>query len=180
MNKFITGSCLLGLSNAQDADYVILCDGDSKDYFVHKYENGADCFYKTKANLDSYMNFERPFTHRNAEHYVTTYQYDCNLVSQGFPYRYSVLEKRAQYVRLLRWIVQNKALNFDEQVLANIDDGTTLTKGLYHVAYLTFILANNSVTLTAEQKDAVQRIHDKQMPVSYLQLLRSQIDALAA
>lgn len=45
-------------------------------------------------------------------------------------------------------------------------------KNIYHIAYNLFILLNNSVTLTEEQMNIVQKIHDCEMPIQYLQELR--------
>ena len=41
-------------------------------------------------------------------------------------------------------------------------------KKIYHIAYNMFILQNNSPILTNEQKEIVQKIHDKEMPIEYL------------
>lgn len=178
MEKYLIGSCLLGLRDPKDADYVVLTEGDNADSCVHKYENGEDCFYKTKANLDSYMNFERKFTHETVPTYIVSYQYDAEIIGQDFPVKYNVSAQRSKYVELLKWIVANKALNFDKSVLACINDGTKLTKNLYHVAYLLFILQNNTVALTNKQKQTVQQIHDGAMPVDYLDELERAIYAL--
>ena len=85
---------------------------------------------------------------------------------------YRILDRRSDYVSLLNWIVDNKACNFIK--LKNMNHGHC-SKLIYHIAYLTFILENNSTSLTAEQKETVQQIHDRAMPMEYLDELAEKI-----
>lgn len=174
-NKYLVGSYALGMSNSKDIDYVIIVDGNDSEYCVKKVEDGADHFYKTKDNLDSFMLFQRPFTQKNIQQYVINYQYDQNLIDNKFPIKYNILEQRQKYIEMLNWIVDNKALNFNKEINLN---GWKCSKLLYHVAYLVFILENNSTTLTNKQKAIVQQIHDKQMSVTYLDELSAKIKSL--
>lgn len=175
MEKYLVGSQALNLNRAKDADYVILVDGNGRDYCVHTFEDGEDRFYLTKANLDSYMNFEREFCGRTILRYAINYQYDKRIISADFPHKYDILSRRENYVEMLKWIVDNKALNFDKSLKIN---DWKCSAVIYHVAYLTFILENNEVSLSAEQIAQVQKIHDKQMPVSFLDELAEKIKNL--
>jgi hypothetical protein len=52
------------------------------------------------------------------------------------------------------------------------------SKLIYHFAYNLFILQNNSVYLTPEQKEIIQKIHDCQMPIEYLDELERMLNEL--
>lgn len=173
--KYLVGSYALGLSNSKDADYVVIVDGYDSEYCVKKFEDGAEHFYETKANIDSFMLFERPFVHQNILRYAINYQYDQSIIDSEFPLKYNILDQRQKYVEMLNWIVDNKALNFNKGINLN---NWKCSKLIYHVAYIVFILENNSTTLTSKQKAIVQKIHDKQMPIAYLDELSKRIKSL--
>lgn len=171
-NKYLVGSCLLGLGSNKDIDYAIIVENEDKTYHLHSFENGHDCFFASRSNIEMYMNFEKPFTRKNIFRYVINYQYDADIIKQDFPIEHHIAEKRSDYIRMLNWIVDSRELNFDKDL--NFNDWK-VSPLLYHVAYLTFILENDSTTLTAEQKAIVQQIHDKQMSVEYLDVLEEKI-----
>ena len=165
MKKFLVGSKLVGLDNAKDNDIVVLNDEDGR----------TDIHYITEASLNERMTFKLPQNARAALTYMYNYQYDIDIIKQDFPYVYHILDMRNKYIEVLNWIVDNQALGFNRRVDYN---NGHLAKHMYHVAYTTFIMLNNSVELTSEQKDIVQKIHDKQMPRGYLDELENIIRAL--
>lgn len=171
MEKYLIGSCLLGLTNNHDCDYIVLADGDINLY-KHQFVDEKDVFTRSKENLDATMLFQLPFDNKNIRRYIVNYQYDRDIIGQDFPYEYHILDRRGDYINLLNWIVDNQALNFKK--IPYLNHGNC-SKVIYHIAYTTFILENNSTTLTAEQKAIVQKIHDLQMPQSYLDVLEEKI-----
>lgn len=172
--RYRVGSTLLGLSNNHDVDFIVLCDGNETTY-ERKREGSDDVLYRSVQNIKKYMNFEYPITRQNARIYVVNYQLDANIISQNFPVEYHILDRRIDYIHLLLDIVNNKLLNFKR--IPCLNNGC-MSKILYHVAYTTFIMQNNSTTLTAEQKEIVQKIHDRQMPQDYLDELEEIIRGL--
>lgn len=175
MQKYLIGSCLLGLKNNHDCDYIVVVDGDASLYEQQQFANEKDTYIRSKENIDSTMLFRLPFENENARKYIVNYQLDKDIIGQDFPYEYHVLDRREDYIRLLNWIVDNKALNF---VKDNGLNHGNCSKIIYHVAYTVFILENNSTALTTEQKEIVQKIHDKQMPNAYLDVLAEKIKNL--
>jgi hypothetical protein len=75
-------------------------------------------------------------------------------------------------IQLLNYIVEKKKLNF------NKDIGNYCYNQLYHFAYNLFILQNNSVELTPEQFEIVQKIHDEKMPISYLDEMKNLLEEI--
>ncbi len=169
--KYLVGSKLLGLSNCHDEDYITLVDGN-EDVNVRKYIDYKDVVVRSVQNVDKCMNFELPLNENTARYYIVNYQMDKEIIGQNFPLEYRILDRRSDYVSLLNWIVDNKACNFIK--LKNMNHGHC-SKLIYHIAYLTFILENNSTSLTAEQKETVQQIHDRAMPMEYLDELAEKI-----
>lgn len=173
-NQYQIGSRLLGLKNPHDDDKLIIKDESSKDY-IQQYENQKDTYMRTKKSLDDTMLFRLPFDKKTVRWYIVNYQLDANIIKQGFPIEYHVLDRRDDYIRLLNYVVEYQELNFKKDENLN---GGNCAKGIYHVAYLTFILENNSVELTEEQRGIVQKIHDKEMPQEYLDVLKQKIKDL--
>lgn len=172
--KYLIGSHLLGLQNNHDTDYLVIIN-DEDDIYSRRCVDGEDIVYCTKTNIDNRMNFRYTIDDRTASYYIINYQLDKDIIGQEFPLSYSILDRRNDYVKLLNFIVDNKACNFTREV--DFNNGHT-AKNIYHIAYLVFILENNSTKLTEEQKVIVQKIHDKQMPREYLDELEAKIRKL--
>lgn len=172
--KFQVGSRLLGLNNCHDNDFIVIVEGDVEIY-KQQYLNEKEIFIRSKQNLDSTMLFELPFNLKTIRWYIVNYQLDKNIIGQDFPIEYHVLDRRDDYIRMLNWIVDNKACNFNKCIYLN---NGNCSKMIYHVAYTAFILHNNSTILTKEQKEIIQKIHDLQMPQSYLDDLKDLIKGL--
>lgn len=171
--QYLVGSKLLGLDNNSDIDYLVLVDDSyGGDFYEYDKQNDIEYHRRTASMLLRTLKFELPFDKKTIRYYVVNYQLDENIIGQDFPYKYSILDNRDKYVEMLNWIVDNKALNFAK--IAELNSGNC-SKGIYHLAYIMFILENNSPTLTAEQKNIVQKIHDLNMPQSYLDVLEEKI-----
>lgn len=175
MDKYLVGSYGCGISNNHDYDYLAIVDGDDTVYRHEYTEEHTDVFVRSKPNIDKTMLFRLPFTNITVRYYMYNYQLDKEIIGQDFPLEYHILDRRKDYIALLNYIVDNKCLNFKK--IPRYNHGNC-SKLIYHIAYLTFILENNSTTLTAEQKAIVQKIHDKQMPQDYLDVLEEKIRKL--
>lgn len=171
--NYIVGSKMLGLRNAHDTDCLVLIDSTDAIY-KRGFENNMDMLYRSSADLKAYMNFEIPFASSSKAiiRYLANYQFDRDIIGQDFPLEFHILDKKEKYLELLNYILATKSANFDKDL--NFNNGHC-SKLIYHVAYLTFILENNSTELTAEQREIVQKIHDKKMPVEYLDVLEEKI-----
>lgn len=178
--EYLVGSSLLNLNNGIDADYFVF--DESKDGFQLRTdkENHIDYFYASSTVLNRYFNFEEDYkTSINAVRvYSILYQYDIDIIKQDFPITFHVLNHREEYIEFLKYLATNNASIFNI-VIKNRQTGLSYChKNTYHIAYLTYIFKNNSLTLTAEQKQKIQTIHDRQMPLSYLDELKAEIMAL--
>lgn len=177
--KFLVGSKQLGLSNDNsDMDYVILKNDLEVNHKVeHDKETNIDLFiYKTQF-LKDLMNFNVPYINsKNIILYKILYQYDIGIINQDFPIEYHVLDHIEQWKEFLLYVLESKVLVFCVYIKQN--NKLYCAKDTYHIAYLTYILKNNSTTLTAEQKQKIQTIHDKQMPLEFLDELKAEIMAL--
>lgn len=173
--KYLIGSKLLGLQNNKDLDYLVIVDDDDERAGTRYSDNGEDVFYISKSVQDKTMSFALPFDQNTARRYIKSYALDADIIGQDFPLIYHILDKRGKYIELLNYIVDNRACNF---IHTDKFNGGNCSKLIYHVAYLTFIIENNSVDLTDEQKAIVQQIHDLKMPYTYLQTLEDKIRSL--
>ena len=176
MKKYLIGSSLLGLSNNKDEDYVIIDNSiDNKYGSIHEYKDGVDYFYKTAQRLDDIFNFRVDYK-KDLYPFVVAYQYDKDIIKQDFPLEYHILDNREKWKEFLIYIAVGEKMNFTKKV--KFTNGC-ISKLIYHIAYLTYILKNNSTTLTTEQKQKIQKIHDKQMPLEFLDELKADIMNLA-
>lgn len=156
MKKYLVGSKLLGLQNAHDTDILLLDEEE---------EERVDIHYCTKSFLFKRMNFELPIEKPYINAYLHNYQLDADIIGQNFPYEYHILDQKDKYIELLTYLVDNKLMGFGRGEKYNCGQ---LLKSIYHVAYIAFIMQNNSTELTEEQKAIIQKIHDNQMPQEYL------------
>lgn len=157
--KYLIGSKLLGLTNEKDKDYVII----STEYEHKKIkENEEDILYSSKEHLLKRFFFEdyqtKPFF------YVVNYQFDKSIIGQDFPIEYNLLDYKDKLIEFLKWIVINKRVGFLHDRINN----EFCLKMTYHVAYNVFILLNNNPIINDNQKAIIQKIHDGQMPIDYL------------
>lgn len=164
MNKFLIGSKLLDLINNKDEDYICLTDEEK---FRKEFIDNKEILYMPQNMLLSRLNFQLDdnYGHLRYYLYITSYQYDQNIIGQDFPIKYHYLEHKDQYMKLIDHIIKNKEFNFNKDITA---DNRCCTKIIYHIAYNIFILKNNSPIITEEQKAIIQKIHDLEMPIDYL------------
>ena len=158
--KYLIGSKLLGLSNAKDTDYMVI----SNEYdYKRIYENGEDVMHISEDHMLKCMNFNYDF--KECAHFlILNYQYDADIIGQNFPIDYHLLDHRSKVIKLLKNIITNKLLNMNKRVSVK---GEFCSKYMYHIAYNVFILQNNSPIITPEQKEIIQKLHDRTMPISF-------------
>lgn len=166
MKKYQVGSKLLGLKNSKDNDFVVLCE----DLVLTKrvIENGEEIFYKTKKELMYTLTFKLI----NNSNTLFNYQYDRDIIGEDFPVEYHLLDYKNELILYLNKIVDSKLFNFNKLITCN--NGNCSPK-IYHIAYIVFIIKNNSPIITEEQKEIIQKIHDANMPISYLDELTKMI-----
>lgn len=161
MEQYLVGSKLIGLKNCRDTDYLIVYEGE-----MPKVERiqGVECFYTTKEFLGKTLRFEKEsIIMKNRS--MFNYQLDTEIIGQNFPIEYHILNYRKELIKYLQKVVMFKKYKFDKE---KYNKNNCCDKKIYHIAYNMFILQNNSPILTNEQKEIVQKIHDKEMPVEYL------------
>ena len=170
--KYLVGSTMLGLSNNRDKDYLVITDeyGDYKS--VRNGEEDIICIsYDTLVNR---MEFKSDYK-TNAYFLILNYQFDKDIIGQDFPIEYHILDYKKELIQLLKTIVEYKLLNLNKRVSIK---GGLCSKWLYHIAYNVFIIQNNSTVLTSEQKETIQKIHDKEMLISFRDELIKMISKL--
>ena len=159
--EYIIGSKCLGLDNARDIDAIVFTDDIE---FKKETKDGKDIVYTTIEKFNTILNFEEPVGYRRFL-MLTNYQKDRQIIGKDFPIEYSILEHKEELIALIVESILQGEFNFNKRVTAN---GGHCSKKIYHIAYNIFILKNNSPIITTEQKAIVQRIHDCEMPIEYL------------
>ena len=167
MNKFLVGSCLLGLANVKDTDYMVIEDERK----FAEFKDGIDYRYRTLENVKETLAFKG-----NDDRKLFNYQLDKTINKEfGEILPYNLLDYKSELISYLKDIVKYKRFNFDKRVTSN---NGHCTKIIYHIAYNLFIVENNSPIITAKQKAIIQKIHDRLMPIDYLDTLKEKIDKL--
>lgn len=170
--KFLVGSKLLNLDNSRDIDYVVIADKDEWglhkspfDYHVWSEQDMLDVFDFNTQNAD----------YKKLKKLLVAYQYDYRIIQQDFPWHFDILLIREKVKNFLKFVVATQECNFSRHVCMKRKNCSKL---IYHFAYNLFILQNNSVYLTPEQKEIIQKIHDCQMPIEYLDELERMLNEL--
>lgn len=133
-----------------------------------EFKNGVDYRYRTLENVKKTLEFKG-----NDGRKLFNYQLDKSINKEfGEFLPYTLLDYRNELVTYLKDIVKYKRFNFDKRVTSNKGH---CTKIIYHIAYNLFILENNSPIITDEQKEIIQKIHDRLMPIEYLDELEKRI-----
>ena len=169
--KYLIGSKLLGLTNEKDKDYMII---SNKYDYKRISENDEDILYRSQENILYHLRFEGDYT-KHTFIYLVNYQYDREIIGPDFPIEYHILDHKYKLINFLQWIVANKEMNFNKNLKFKHGNCSKL---IFHIAYNAFILQNNSPIITPEQKAIIQKIHDRQMPVDYLDELAAIINNL--
>lgn len=163
MYKFLVGSQLLGLTNAKDIDYyVILDEGETLNR-----ESGVDYHVVDWSKRLKVLTFQDT----NPNYCIFCYQHDKQ-INPSFAefFEYNLLDYKKELIDLIDNIIKNKLLNFNNKITTT---NNCCCKIIYHIAYNIFILENNSPIITAEQKEIIQQIHDRVMPIEYLDTLKN-------
>lgn len=168
MIKYLVGSKLYKLENTQDTDYIIILEEVPTG--LYKQPILEDWIWRTLDQLRDRLSFKE-YTVET----LTNFQFDREMIDARFPIEYHILDYRENLIAMLKYIVDNQAFNFDMSIQSG---DHCCTKMIYYIAYNVFILQNNSVHITPEQKAIIQRIHDRQMPISYINELAAMIAEL--
>ena len=173
--QYLVGSELLGLTSNKDKDYFIFDDSMNEDYkMVTDKETHIDYFYRKTAFFNKICNFEIDFK-QELRIYSVLYQYDIDIIGQDFPLVFHVLNHKQDFLNFLNYVVSADVCGFGAFTRKRGTQNSYCVKEIYHIAYLTYILKNNSTTLTQQQKTIIQTIHDRQMPLSFLDELKAEI-----
>lgn len=179
MKRYIVGSTLLQLNNRKDIDCICIVDELKQSY--RKNIDGYDCDIHSIETLKNSIAFDIDYKnvssdiHKKCFQLIVSYQCDYRIIKQDFPFHYDILENKEKVIEFLRYVVKNKWLNFNKNVRQN---RFYCSKIIYHFAYTLFIMLNNDVNLTEEQRAIIQKIHDIQMPIEYLDELKKLLDEL--
>lgn len=159
--KYQIGSKILGLNNARDNDYLAVVEDTN--YYNRIVTSEYELKEISQDLLLKNLNFETRFA-------IYNYQYDKQIIGNEFPIEYHLMEHRKQLIEFISNVINNKEMNFNKRITVN---NGCCSKLIYHVAWNIFALINNNVILTEEQKEIVQKIHDEEMPIKYLDTLTS-------
>ena len=159
--EYIVGSKCLGLENVRDIDVIVFTDDIE---YKKESKDGKDIVYTTIERYNTILNFEDPTGYRRFL-MMTNYQKDREIIGKDFPIEYNILDHKEELIALIVESILQSEFNFNKRVTVN---GGMCSKQIYHVAYNIFILKNNSPIITVEQKAVIQKIHDCQMPIDYL------------
>lgn len=172
MVKYLIGSKLLNLNRAKSANYLVLSTEQD-----HTYDCIGGCLVclRSHNDIEKFTKFNVEFNRQNIEKLIFNYQLDSSIIGQNFPIEYHLLDYKNKVIEMLKTIVDNRYLNFNKKVKIK---GEYCSKKIYHVAYNTFIIQNNSPIITDEQRAIIQKIHDIQMPIEYLDELAQIIKSL--
>lgn len=168
--QYLIGSYLLGLTENKDLDYLVITDDTS---LKRKYIDGIDYFYQTQEYTNSILQFKED----NLYLKLVNFQYDKDVRNDDFP-EYHILDYRSEIITILKKLVNEKIWGFSRRIFILQNGKKFCLKNTYLIAYNLFILENNSPIITEEQKTIIQKIHDRQMPLSYLDELETRINKL--
>lgn len=165
--KYKIGSSGLGLKNCKDKDRVVItteCD------YKKVLTDDEEIMYISKACLEKNLYFNS-----DSRYEIYNYQYDRSIIGNDFPIEYHILDYRNELIELLNTIVKQGLMNFNKLITCN---NGNCSKLVYHIAYNIFILWNNSPIITEEQKVIIQKIHDCEMPIEYIDVLKEMLDII--
>lgn len=171
MEKYLIGSSLLGLKNARDIDYIVFTDTTPmRARTAEEVENKINYHYRDREQFEKNLRFEfEDYTS------ISNYQFDKSFVGDNFPIDYKILDYKDKIIELLKHISRKNECYLTKHLYQG---NKCCAKRVYHIAYNVFIIMNNSTKLTDEQMSIVQKIHDIEMPIDYIDTLRELIDNL--
>ena len=165
MKYYLIGSKLLGLNNCHDIDVMTI--SNEYEYKREKKDN-MEIFHRSEDNLLKFMRFQED-VFRYSSLLLSNYQYDQNIIGQSFPIKYNILDYKKELIDTLETIINHKLENFNPRITFN---EKCCSKAIYHIAYNIFILQNNDPIINKKQKEIIQKIHDYEMPIEYLEELK--------
>lgn len=157
--KYQIGSKALGLNNTHDSDYVEIVE--QTNYYNRILTVEYELKQISKDLLLKNLNFETRYA-------IYNYQYDKEIIGNEFPIEYHLMDHREQLIEFISNVIESKDMNFNKRITVN---NGCCSKLIYHIAWNIFALINNSVILTKEQKEIVQKIHDEEMPIEFIDTL---------
>lgn len=159
------GSNLLGLDNTKDNDTLYVCD---EIIGFRKFESKNDTCYRSIEEVKRTLKFDGILSNNKLFNYQLSKQ-----LQPDFFIDYDLLDYRSELIAFLKNISKKGKFRFSTDY-----DDEYCYKWIYHIAYNVFILENNSFDLTEEQKEIIQKIHDGEMPSSYITTLKEKIENL--
>lgn len=171
MEKYLIGSSLLGIKNTRDKDYIVFIDNANYTRSAVVMENlEGNIHYRNKDDFIKSLNFK-------LEDYKSLVNYQCDreFIGEDFPIEYHILDYKDKVIEMLKRISKFNKCGFSKNFMQG---DNCCIKRIYHIAYNIFIVQNNSVELTDKQLEIVQKIHDIQMPIDYIDTLKEMIDNL--
>lgn len=170
--KYIIGSNEIGLSNEKsDLDYLII--DNSVDY-QRTNENDEDILRRSEENIKSYINYSVPLDNKTCGLYIFNYQLDRDLIGTDFPIDFHLLDNKNNLITILKYTIQNRLFNFNKNVWTGEFNDKRMSKLTYHIAFNIFILVDNSVKITNEHLQIVQKIKNGEMSIDYIDELTNE------
>ena len=169
----LIGSSMLGLANAHDRDWLILDDEvplDRRNPNLHKHVGSDDFTHVNPIMLRKALDFELPMLQYGL-FMLFDYQKDRKLIGSDFPYDYDWLSHRAQIIELVQTNLDNNTEGCGLFV-CRTNGVVCMEKNTYHVAWNIFALMDGDVRISPEHLAIVQKIHDREMPQTYIEELR--------
>lgn len=166
------GSAMLKLNNIRDKDYLTFDEPGQK----IRVENNIifDIHSVNKEFFEQAVFFNTTQLEKDSQHFeyqqFIAYQLDYS-INNGTPYpQYNILEYKKPLYNLMSKYILNGLPPFSSGFL---EKPGVCDKKLYHIAYNIYILLNNSTILTKEQRENIQKIHDRMMPITFLTELKN-------
>lgn len=155
MENIQVGSTILGLERCRDTDILVIDDGHKYSWF----DKPSNYNYHPR----SYERIKSEMAFESAKYWDQFYAYMLDSEINPNNLDYNVFDHKDKILSCV------KNFNFDRLYMVpdkyRLNDA--LEKKVYHVAYNTFLLINDSKILTPEQKIIIQKIHDREMPLEY-------------
>lgn len=174
MLSYVVGSSLLNLKNCHDVDRIYFADSpvptlptQTGDYFC----KNLDFIKLILAKSDHPEKFAKDFNRPVCGHF---FQYSRGFHPEPeYPIEWDIMEHKQGWKQILK----NHITHEEAEEYYILENGIC-RKTLYNIAYQYYMLLDDTIWVTGEHLDIVQKIHDRQMPAEYFYELREQILAL--
>ena len=165
--KILTGSKAGQIADNRDLDYLYVDEPRPATK-----QEGIDGFEITSEELNQRKNFT--FAERHKLYY--SYLFDKAINPESPLDDYHILDYKKELYELIKETVEKNKFGLS----GKFNYKGYILKQVYHIAYNIFILWNDSPLITPEQKAIVQKIHDHQMPIEYLDTLKGIFEQVKA